>query len=324
VTSIDGADEAPSELVGAIDIGTNSVLLLIAAREPGRLVARLERATLTRLGEGVDRTRRLDPEAVRRTLACLADYGSELRRRGVRRVAAVGTSAMRDAEGGHEFLDEAERLLGARPQVVSGQLEAELTFEGALGGLDVEGPVMVFDVGGGSTEVILGHARPGERARIERALSLEIGSVRLYERHVRQDPPATEELLRVAADVERALTLAPRPEGDVTLVGVAGTVTTLAALELGLVNYESARVHGYRLSRTGVFALAAKLAKLDLAARKALTGLDVKRADVIPIGAEIVRRVMVFAAQDTLVTSDRGVRWGVAERLLECGAIYRG
>ena len=309
----DGAETV--NLVGAVDIGTNTVLLLIAEARADGVVALVERATITRLGEGVDRTRRLDAEAARRTLACLQAYGEELRRRAVTRVAAVGTSALRDAAGGEDFLDAAERALGVRPQVVSGRGEAELTFLGALGGLAVAGPVMVFDVGGGSTEIIVGHAGGEQPPRIEQAVSLDFGSVRLYERHVRHDPPLPEEMARVAADVERALLNAPAPRAAQTLVGVAGTVTTLAAIELGLVEYESARVHGYRLSASGVVALTARLAALDVNARRALAGLEPKRADVIPVGAEIVHRVMAFAGVDSLVTSDRGVRWGLAERL---------
>lgn len=301
--------------VATIDIGTNSVLLLIAERRDGTLVPLLERATITRLGQNVDASRRLLPEAMERTLACLASYADDLRTARVDRLAIVGTSAMRDAAGGSDFVERAERLLGERPRVISGDEEAELTFHGALSGLDAKGPVSVFDVGGGSTEIITGHV--GERAGYSRAKSLDVGSVRLFERHVRHDPPLPEELHRSAADVQAALATVEPPEAGITLVGVAGTVTTLAAIELGLSVYDPARVHGARLSRESAGALMEKLAGVTLAERQALAGLEPKRADVIVVGAVIVREVLDWSGCSELVVSDRGVRWGLAERLAE-------
>lgn len=300
-------------IVGAIDIGTNTVLLLVAERRDGVLVPIVDRARIVRLGEGVDRARRLAPEAVQRTLGALEDYARELEAHGVDRVDAVGTSALRDAGGGQEFLDAAERVLGVRPRVIDGALEAELTFEGALSGLGLEGPVSVFDVGGGSTEIIAGTAGP--RPELAAARSLDIGSVRLTERHVRSDPPSAEELRRVADDVEAALRDAPPLSPEARLVGVAGTVTTLAAVSLGLEPYDGARVHGLSLARDEVERVAALLASTPLAARRELPGLEPKRADVIVAGAEIVRRVLAWSGRPELVVSDRGVRWGVAERL---------
>jgi exopolyphosphatase/guanosine-5'-triphosphate,3'-diphosphate pyrophosphatase len=315
--------------VGAIDIGTNSVLLLIAESAGGTLEPKLERATITRLGEGVDRSRRLDPEATRRTLACLEAYAVELAKYPGTRLDVVGTSALRDAKGGGAFLDAAEQVLGVRPRVIRGSEEAELAFEGALSGLSLEGGVLVFDVGGGSTEVITGWlsrtaARAADRDedwldakfQIEHAVSLEIGSVRLFERHVRSDPPGRDELDKVRSDIERALQVARRPRRGSALVGVAGTVTTLAAIELGLAEYDAARVHGHVLTRDSVFALCERLAKLSLAERRELPGLEPKRADVIGVGAEIVRGVMSWSGIEQVVVSDRGVRWGLAQRIL--------
>ncbi len=299
--------------VATIDIGTNSVLLLIAERRDGVLVPLLERATIARLGQNVDATRRLLPEAAERTLTCLASYAEQLRSFGVERLEAVGTSAMRDAAGGSEFIERAERLLGERPRVISGDEEAELTFHGALSGLDLDGPVSVFDVGGGSTEIITGHA--GRAPSFTRAKSLDIGSVRLFERHVRNDPPRPEELARACDDIRAALATVEPPQPGNTLVGVAGTVTTLAAIELGLGDYDPARVHGSPLGRAGVAALAEKLAGLSLAERQALAGLEPKRADVIVVGAAIVREVLAWSGCSELVVSDRGVRWGLAERI---------
>jgi exopolyphosphatase/guanosine-5'-triphosphate,3'-diphosphate pyrophosphatase len=301
--------------VATIDIGTNSVLLLIAERRDGVLVPLLERATITRLGQNVDATRRLLPEAVERTLSCLASYAGELGAFGVDRLGAVGTSAMRDAAGGSEFIEAAGRLLGEPPRVISGDEEAELTFHGALSGLELGGAVSVFDVGGGSTEIINGQA--GANPSFTRGKSLDIGSVRLFERHVRNDPPRKDELERARDDIRSALATVEPPDASsgITLVGVAGTVTTLAAIELGLTDYDPARVHGARLGRASVSALAEKLAKLSLAERQALAGLEPKRADVIVIGAAIVQEVLDWSGSSELVVSDRGVRWGLAERL---------
>jgi exopolyphosphatase/guanosine-5'-triphosphate,3'-diphosphate pyrophosphatase len=310
-----GGDFGSKELVGAIDIGTNSLLLLIAGESHGRLSPLLDRATITRLGQGVDRSRRLDPEAVRRTLACLADYAAELRARGVSRLAAVGTSALRDAEGGGDFLDAAAAVLGQRPQVITGVTEAELTFEGALSGLSVSGAVNVFDVGGGSTEIITGSALSNGAARVEHAVSLDIGSVRLFERHAAHDPPSAAERAGAAKDIEQALTSAKPPALGAVCVGVAGTVTTLASIALGLNAYDSARVHGLVLEREALFTLAERLAHLPLRDRIALPGLEPKRADVIGMGAQIVCRLLDWCGATRLVVSDRGVRWGVAQRL---------
>lgn len=299
--------------VAAIDIGTNSVLLLIAEPRAGELYPLLERATITRLGEGVDARRALAPEAVERTLACLADYAGELAAHGVTRIEAVGTSAMRDAAGGAELAQAAERLLGVVPRVISGHEEAELTFRGALSGLAMRGEVCVFDVGGGSTEVIVGRAQ--EPVSRRQATSLDIGSVRLFERHVSSDPPTPEEIARVVGDIDAALEHAPKPAPGSTLVGVAGTVTTLVAIELGLTAYDAGRVHGFSLSRARADALAERLARTTLAERLRIPGLEPKRADVIAVGAAIVRRVLAWSGCEALVASDRGVRWGLAERL---------
>jgi exopolyphosphatase / guanosine-5'-triphosphate,3'-diphosphate pyrophosphatase len=303
--------------VAAIDIGTNSVLLTIAARGAHGPEALVDRCTITRLGEGVDRTRQLAPAAVERNLECLRAYAAELAAHGAPPFDVVGTSALRDAQGAQAFLDEAQRILGARPRVIAGDEEAALSFQGALSGLDVSGPLLVFDVGGGSTELILGGE---ERSAPESRVSLDIGSVRLFERHVRSDPPAAAEVSAIEDDVERALAgaseLLARADGSITLVGVAGTVTTLKSIELGLDPYDPARVHGADLTLSAVEDLCAKLRSLPLAARKLLPGLQPKRADVIVVGAIIVRAVLRRAGASRLVVSDRGVRYGLLERLL--------
>jgi exopolyphosphatase/guanosine-5'-triphosphate,3'-diphosphate pyrophosphatase len=308
-----------SAKVAAIDIGTNSVLLVIAAAEAGGPRPLVERATITRLGEGVDRTRQLAPAAVERNLACLRDYAAELRAHDDPRLDVVGTSALRDARGAEAFLDEAERILGVRPRVIAGDEEARLTFRGALSGLSLRGRLLVFDIGGGSTELIVGDA--ATTAPPESRVSLDIGSVRLFERHVHSDPPAPQELEQVAQQIRTALAAAEPlnrlARGEpATLVGVAGTVTTLKAVELGLPAYDAARVHGAVLTLSAVEELCSRLGGMSLAERVQLPGLEPKRADVIVAGALIVRELLRAASAVQTLVSDRGVRFGLLEQLL--------
>jgi exopolyphosphatase / guanosine-5'-triphosphate,3'-diphosphate pyrophosphatase len=299
----------------AIDIGTNSVLLLIAETRGERVEALVERATITRLGQDVDRTRRLSPEACTRTLGCLEQYAHILERMHVERVAVVGTSAMRDAEGGEDFVSDAERVLGTRPRVIDGTEEAHLSYAGALSGLAVSGDVVVCDIGGGSTEIITGSVSGAQRS-VNSAVSLDIGSVRLFERHVKSDPPTADQLAAARADIQNALSGVPRPSPGATLVGVAGTITTLAAVEQGLIQYDPALVHGSRLERTTVQRLLLRLRVLSVAERKSLPGLEPARADVIVTGAAIAAELLTWSGADALVVSDRGVRWGLVLALL--------
>lgn len=308
-----------------IDVGTNSVLLTVARQLRGddpsgdRYVAEVERATITRLGEGVDRTRQLAPAAIERTLACLRDYAELIRLHAAERVAIVGTSALRDAQGGEAFIEQASAIVGAPLEVISGEREAELTFRGALSGLTVEGPVVVFDIGGGSTEVIAGSVqRQPFVLRSTGARSFDVGSVRLTERHVRTDPPRAEEIAAIRADVRAIWSEEDLPiAGFPTLVGVAGTVTTLAALALGLERYEPEKVHGAVLEAGAVDRLVERLAALPLAERRRLPVLDPRRADVIVAGAVLCSEVLRWLGGAELVVSDRGVRWGLLEELLD-------
>lgn len=298
----------------AIDIGTNTVLLTIAEERAGQIVALCERARITRLGAGVDRTRTISGEARARTLACLSEYAELIAAHDVDSVDAVGTSALRDAGSGSAFLDDAERVLGVRPRVVTGREEAELTFQGSISGLRLEGEVLVFDVGGGSTEVVRGSA--GVRREIAESASLDIGSVRLFERHVASDPPTFDEMERVRSAVREALSSCRRPAPGCQLVGVAGTVTTLACLRAGTSVTRAGEVHGTRLASHDVERLARELASSSLAARLGLAGLDPGRADVIPVGAALVSEICRWAGASELLVSDRGVRWGLLERRL--------
>lgn len=296
----------------AIDIGTNSVLLAIAERAGNQLVPLLERATITRLGQGVDKSRALSSDGVARTLACLTDYAADLREFDSPRLRIVGTSAMRDAAGGEEFRARAAELLGVAPEVISGDEEAQLTYRGALSGLPTtSGPVVVFDIGGGSTEVI--QAEAGE---VRSAISLDIGSVRLTERHLPTDPPTADELAALTADVRRELSRLPLASPGAELIGVAGTITTLCAIHQGLSVYDSLRVHGARLEQRDASELCTLLSGMSVAARCSLPGLEPKRADVIAAGAHITVEVMRWAGATRLTVSDRGVRWGILEQLL--------
>lgn len=313
--------------LAAIDIGTNTVLLLVVDVTAGEPRATLERATITRLGQDVDRTRELHRDARARTLACLEQYAALLAQERVERLDVVGTSALRDARGGGDFADAAAGVLGVRPRVISGDEEARLTFEGALSGLSLRGVVTVFDVGGGSTEICQGHVDAAGAARFESGVSLDVGSVRLHERHVRHDPVHPDELALVRRDVRRALGASHSDVGGAarggaqaratTLVGVAGTVTTLAAIDRAIDPYDGARVHGARLTRARVGELAEELAAASVAERRALPGLEPARADVIVAGAVLVDEVVAWSGADALVVSDRGVRWGLVARLAQ-------
>lgn len=313
--------------VAAVDIGTNTVLLLVAERSDGdspghgrrELVAVEEHATITRLGEGVDRTRTLHPDAIARTNACLDRYGEIVRRLGVSRVDVVGTSAMRDARGGDEVRRCAREALGVDARVISGDEEARLTFAGALSGLGLDakaGEIAVFDIGGGSTEIVRGTLDEAGRVNaIAYAHSFDVGSVRMTERHVKGDPPTTSERDAIRADLDDALASAPRLlPGDVP-VGIAGTMTTLAAVAMGMDAYDGARVHGHTMTRDELAAVVERLAGMPLALRRALPGLEPKRADVIVAGGLVALAVLDRLGAESVRISDRGVRWGLAATL---------
>lgn len=304
--------------VAAIDIGTNTTLMLVAERAAsGELVAVRDLATITRLGQGVDKTRVLAPEAVERTLACLEGYARVAAELGVERTAIVGTSAMRDAGGSEAMRARVKELFGVEPQVVSGVREAELTGRGAISGLGRAGASIVFDIGGGSTECI---ALDG--ARVAERVSVDIGSVRLTERTAPSDPPtaaqlaAMKEAARAAAAPFTGIAQVYRGlGGEAPPVGVAGTMTTIAAVALGLATYDGARVHGHRLARADVEGVVTRLAAMPLEARKGVAGLDPKRADVIVAGGCVALACLDALGAASVVVSDRGVRWGLAEEI---------
>lgn len=304
--------------VASIDIGTNSVLLLVAdVLADGSLAAIEEVATITRLGEGVDRTRALLPAAITRTVACLDAYAQRILHHRADRVGIVGTSAMRDADGADVLRAQIWHRFRVEPRILSGEEEARLTFAGALSGLARSTvDAVVFDIGGGSTEVVRGRANSaGAVLGLDLAQSFDVGAVRLTERHLRADPPSDEELAALLADARTELeplrALAPVEEP----VGIAGTVTTLASIALGLPRYDAARVHGHWLTVDDVRALRRRLQALPLAERRAVVGLEPNRADVIVAGALLLETVLELLGAPGLRVSDRGVRWGLAGEL---------
>ncbi|HUI02524.1 MAG TPA: Ppx/GppA phosphatase family protein [Acidimicrobiales bacterium] len=295
----------------AIDCGTNSTRLLVAAPDGSALERRMR---ITRLGEGVDATRRLSPAAIARTCAVLADYRRAMERHGVRRARMVATSALRDATNGAEFLDAARRATGVEPEVLSGLEEGELSFAGATAGLPGAmagpGPVLVVDIGGGSTELMAG--RVGEDAGTPADLvvrSLDIGCVRVTERYISHDPPPPAELDAARTAVEhqlhRARASMPALDPDGTLIGLAGTVSTLAALEHGLAEYRRDRIHHSVLTRSAVVRWLGLLAHEGAAQRRTRPGMEEGRVDVIVAGVLILASVMaIFAKEACLVSED--------------------
>jgi exopolyphosphatase / guanosine-5'-triphosphate,3'-diphosphate pyrophosphatase len=282
--------------VAAVDIGTNTTRLLVADVVDGRLDEVHRETRITRLGEGVDARGRLLPVPIARVRNVLADYRCTLETLGAERTLAVATSAVRDADNGEAFLGEIEWSYGFATRLLSGDEEAALTCKGVANGLPLDEGTLVLDIGGGSTELITAAS----------CVSLDIGSVRLTERFLHSDPPTREELDACAAEVREAL---PAIEA-LTCIGVAGTVTTLAALELG--GYDPERIHGRHLSREEVETQLERLASLPVAERRRLTGLEPERAPVIVAGAVIVDEVLRRYDLAGLKVSERDLLHGAA------------
>lgn len=305
--------------IATIDIGTNSVLLLVVdafnAGGQNRFDIVCERATVTRLGQGVDKAGRLAPEAIERTRRTLSAYAETIDALGATTRVVVGTSAMRDGGAG-SLVDFIRDRLGADVRVLSGDEEARAMFEGALTGIDTSAwpdRVAVFDLGGGSTEFACAKREDASLPyALEWSQSFDIGSVRQTERHDAGAPTSARALDAITRDAREAFTPADEWLRGRRIVGVAGTVTTLKAVELGLDPYDAKRVHGARLTRAALTKTLERLAALDLDARKAVPGLSPGRADVIVAGAAIVLAALDAAGADELVVSDRGVRWGLA------------
>ena len=303
----------PSGVVAAVDCGTNSTRLLVAASD-GRTLDR--RMRITRLGQGVDASGRLSPEGIERTLEALAEYRTTMDELGVVAMRAVATSAARDAENSADFFQQAAGVLGFRPELLSGEEEGRLSFVGATAELDPStGPFLVLDIGGGSTEFVVG------TSEAEGTVSLDIGCVRLTEKFLLSDPPAAEELSQALSvtrdhldDVVREL---PAVLEARTLVGLAGTVSAVACVEMGLPAYDRERVHHFLLSRAAVEDVFRTLATESRSARVHNPGLEEARADVIVGGVLILAAVMRSFDIDECLVSESDILDGIVGSLLD-------
>ncbi|MGW4852243.1 Ppx/GppA phosphatase family protein [Streptomyces sp. NPDC004288] len=297
--------------VAGIDCGTNSIRLLVADLHPetGELVELDRRMTIVRLGQGVDQTGRLAPEALERTFAACRAYAGVIEELGAERLRFVATSASRDAENRQDFVDGVVEILGVEPEVITGDQEAAFSFTGATGELHGDDRRLVVDIGGGSTEFVVGNRH------VEAARSVDIGCVRLTERHVRHDPPTAEEVAAIRADVRAALDLAaatvPIDTAD-TLVGLAGSVTTVAAIALGLPEYDSEKVHHSRISAAQVAEVTERLLASTHDERAAISVIHPGRVDVIIAGALVLREIVERVGAREVVVSEHDILDGIA------------
>jgi len=307
--------------VGAIDCGTNSIRLLIADvdRDAGLLTDLLRRMEIVRLGDGVDKTGVIAPEAMSRTLAQAREYAAQCTELGVERVRFVATSASRDARNAREFVvgvRDAFAAFGVVPEVVTGQEEASLSFQGATGDLrsdGIRGPYLMVDLGGGSTEFVRG------TDAVEQARSVDVGCVRMTERHLRSDPPTRREIAAAIVDIEAAIDQAAEVvafQGISALVGLAGSVTTITAHALRLTTYDPGRIHLSQLPAAQIIDACTSLLLMTRAERAALPFMHAGRVDVIGAGGlvwrTIVRRVQRDSDIMQVVTSEHDILDGIA------------
>ncbi|WP_431973261.1 exopolyphosphatase [Micromonospora haikouensis] len=305
--------------MAAIDCGTNSIRLLVAdlpdpsAGPDAPLIDLSRRMEIVRLGQGVDKTGRLAPEAIERTRVALASYAAEIDALGVDRVRMCATSASRDASNAGDFRAMVERTLGVAPEVVTGDEEARLSFTGAVRGLPADAlePYLVIDIGGGSTEFVVGTRAGG----VEAAISMDVGCVRMTERHLLGDPPGLDQIAAAQADitvaVDRALEAVPGRQAA-TLVGLAGSVTTVVAIAEGLTEYEPERIHHARVSYGAVAEVTADLLAKTREQRLAIPVMHPGRADVIGAGALVLRTIMERAGMPAVVASEHDILDGIA------------
>ncbi|MEU6320964.1 Ppx/GppA phosphatase family protein [Streptomyces sp. NPDC047009] len=306
--------------VAAVDCGTNSIRLLVADADPatGELRELDRRMTIVRLGQGVDRTGRLAPEALERTFAACREYAEVIKEYGAERVRFVATSASRDAENRDEFVQGVLGILGVEPEVISGDQEADFSFTGAtkelVGREDLAKPFLVVDIGGGSTEFVVGE----EHARAAR--SVDIGCVRMTERHLVRDgavtdPPTEDQIAAIRSDIEAALDLVEKTVPLVetrTLVGLAGSVTTVAAIALDLTEYDSTRIHHSRISHDQVREITERLLRSTHAERAAIPSMHPGRVDVIGAGALVLLAIMERIGAAEVVVSEHDILDGIA------------
>lgn len=303
--------------VAAIDCGTNSIRLLVAEIDGTGLTEVVRRMEIVRLGQGVDRTGEFLPEAIERTRQVLGRYAAEARALGAERVRMVATSATRDVANRAAFDDMVLETLGVEPEVISGDQEARLSFLGATRELrprsDIPGPYLVVDIGGGSTEFVLG------TSTVDAAISVDIGCVRLTERHLHSDPPTRDEVHAALADITAGIARASRfvaMSAARSVLGLAGSVTTVAALALGLPTYDPQRIHLARISARQVSEVTHALLTATRAERAALPVMHPGRVDVIGAGALVLDAVLQEAEKDAVVASEHDILDGIAWSLV--------
>ncbi|MBA3376518.1 MAG: Ppx/GppA family phosphatase [Actinobacteria bacterium] len=289
--------------VAAVDLGTNSTRLLVADVEDDRLHEVVRVLTITRLGEGVDKRRRLLPVPIARVRNCLTEYRRELEAQGAERTLAIATSAVRDAENGEAFLGEIEWNYGFTTRLLDGTEEAAMMVRGVTTGRQPVEDALIVDIGGGSTELVV--TSSGEATV---STSLDVGCVRLTERFLGSDPPSRPELAGAGAYVRSLL---PRYEAE-SAIGVAGTVTTLATLDLWLDEYQPERTHGHRIHREAVERELERLAGMTLAERLHIPGIEPGRAPVIVAGLVVLREIMDAYGLDEIEVSERDILHGAA------------
>ena len=299
--------------VAVVDIGSNSTRLLIADVDGGRVVGELERrSTVTRLGQGVDTDGRLRDDAIQRVYATLDGYKAEMDRHDCQRRVAVLTSAVRDSANGEEFADTVRTRYGLEPHVLTGDEEAEMTFRGATSERDPEDrqTTLVFDIGGGSTEIVIGSA-----TEVEFHVSTQAGVVRQTERHLHDDPPTQAQQDELSDEVRAILegAVPARWRSGVSQgIGVAGTATSLGAIAQELEPYDPARVHGYRLDATESDRILARLAAMPLEQRRQVPGLHPDRAPTIIAGVLIFREVLRLFGLERIEISEHDILRGAA------------
>jgi exopolyphosphatase/guanosine-5'-triphosphate,3'-diphosphate pyrophosphatase len=300
--------------VAALDCGTNSLRLLVADVEESTLRDIVRRMEIVRLGEGVDRTGRLSDAALGRTFGVLDDYAAVIRSLDVESARMVATSATRDAANRDEFVDGVRARLGVEPEVITGEEEAALSFDGATrelhGASELAAPYLVVDIGGGSTEFAL-----GDNAGLQSSQSVDVGCVRLTERHLRDDPPTAQQVAAAVADVEAAVdTVAEVVQIDAarSLVGLAGSVTTVVALALGLTQYDAGRIHHARVSAGQVAEITSQLLAATRAERAAMPVMHPGRVDVIGAGALVLDTIMRRCGFDEVIASEHDILDGIA------------
>ncbi|MGA4540056.1 exopolyphosphatase [Uniformispora flossi] len=308
-----------TERVAAIDCGTNSIRLLVADLDPetGTLTDLDRRMEIVRLGQGVDKAGRLAPEALQRTFAACRSYREAIRALGADRLRFVATSASRDAENRDEFRAGVRELLGVEPEVITGDEEANLSFTGATreltGTAGLDTPYLVVDIGGGSTEFVLG------ADRVEAARSVDIGCVRMTERHFTADPPTADQIAAAKADIDAAIDLAAKSvplDRAETLVGLAGSVTTVAGIALALPEYDSTRIHHARLTAEQVAEVTARLLATSHEERAAIPVLHPGRVDVIAAGSLVLQTIMERVGAREVVVSEHDILDGIAWSVL--------